>query len=99
MTVTKATYQPEINLWASVLELALIDFSSVLKDERENARDWIFAKDQKPINSFDSICLLFKIDPNFARAELLKDPIAIRHRLTGKPKSPIYDNLSELMKD
>ena len=41
---------------------------------------------QIALNSFDSICLVFNLDPDLTRKALRDDPINIKLRLTGKAK-------------
>ena len=91
MRLTRASYQPELNLWASILELAIIDYTSKYYSERENASAWIFSDDKNRATSFDSICELFDINPNRLRKTLLADPMVIRNRISGKSKHLIEE--------
>ena len=86
MRLTRASYQPELSLWSSILELAIIDYTSKYYSERESASAWIFSDDKNRITSFDSVCELFDINPNRLRKKLLDDPMAIRNRMSGKVK-------------
>lgn len=86
MRLTRASYQPELNLWASILELAIIDFTSKLHEERESARAWIFSDDTTRATSFDSVCSVLDINPNRLKKMMLADPMAIRFRMVGRAK-------------
>jgi hypothetical protein len=87
----KATYPPEMAMWASMLELAINDYvtgasSNYGNEHFRSAYRWIFSEDQNYINSFDSICILFNINPDKTRKALLADPAIIKARLSGKDK-------------
>jgi hypothetical protein len=87
----KANYPSEMALWASTLELAINDYVSGItagfgNDNYKSAHRWIFAEDQNYINSFDSICMLFNINPDKTRMALLSDATGVKERLTGKSK-------------
>lgn len=86
MALTRSSYQPELNLWASILELAIIDFTSKIYDERESARAWIFSDDTMRATSFDSVCSVLNVNPDRLKKLLLDDPMAIRFRMAGKAK-------------
>lgn len=86
----KSNYPPELSLWASVLELAINDYTLGMmqggkRTDFYSAKEWIFCGDKKAVNSFNNICLLFNLDSDSVREALLKDPISVRFRLAGKP--------------
>lgn len=87
----RTTYPPEMALWASVIELALHDYTNGRitgshTDDYHSAEKWIFDKDQNYVNSFDSICYLFNINPDSARQAIEADPVNVKLRLVGKMK-------------
>jgi hypothetical protein len=87
----RTTYPPEMALWASAIELALHDYTNGRitgshNDDYHSAKDWIFRDDQNYVNSFDSICYLFNINPDSARQAIEADPVNVKLRLVGKMK-------------
>ena len=87
----KVLTPPEMNLWSSMMELAVMDYvngalTGSFNDDYRSAKEWIFGPNQVAINSFDSICLLFNLDPDLTRKALRNDPLSIKLRLTGKTK-------------
>ena len=85
----KSNYPPEFSLWASVMELAINDYTlGMLQGEKRtdfySAKEWIFNGDIKAMNSFNNICLLFNLDSDSVRGALLNNPILVRIRLAGK---------------
>lgn len=87
----RTTYPPEMAMWASVIELALHDYTNGRitgshNDDFKSAERWIFGKDQNYVNSFDSICYLFNINPDSARQAIEADPVNVKLRLVGKMK-------------
>ena len=86
----KSNYPPELSLWASVLELAINDYTQGIigggkKTDYYSAKEWIFNGDDKALNSFNNICLLFNLDSDSVRETLISNPILVRYRLAGKP--------------
>ena len=87
-------FPPEMALWVSVIELSLHDYTNGRitgshNDEFHSAKEWIFGQDQNCINSFNSICYLFSIDPDCARKAIEADPINVKLRLVGKLKKRV----------
>ena len=87
----KVQVPPEMQLWASMMELAISDYingaiSGSFTDDYRSAKEWIFGAEQVALNSFNSICLVFNLDPDLTRKALREDPINIKLRLTGKAK-------------
>lgn len=85
----KSNYPAELSLWASVLELAINDYTLGVMQQGTmsdfiSAKDWIFFGDDLSVNSFNNICLLFNLDSDSVREILLKDPMTVRFRLSGK---------------
>lgn len=86
---------PEMALWASVLELALNDYvtgivTGSFTDEFRSAKEWIFGENQTASNSFETVCLVFNLNPDLTRKALQKDPLNIKLRLAGKSKKREY---------
>lgn len=80
---------PEASLWASVLELAIVDYAAGLEsgshtDTFTSAKRWIFGENQSGMNSFDTICMMFNLDPDHTRRVIKTNPYAIKARFTGK---------------
>ena len=87
----KTNYPPEMTMWASMMDLALNDYvngviTGSFNEHYQSANEWIFGEDQNYINSFNSICYIFNIDPDSARIALKADPVNIKQRLLGKFK-------------
>jgi hypothetical protein len=87
----KIIYPPELTLWASMMDLALNDYTSGIvtgshTEHYQSAKDWIFGVDQNYPTSFDSICYLFNINPDAAKVAIKTDPVNIKLRLAGKFK-------------
>jgi hypothetical protein len=79
----------ELKLWASVLELAIHDYTigkvrNIQSSEFLSAKKWIYTKHQTAKNSFDNICFLCKLIPDNVREKINSDPLRILRRLSNK---------------
>lgn len=82
---------PEMQLWASILELAINDYvtgkiSGSFNEDYRSAEEWIFHGDTRNISNFETVCAIFNMDPVNVRKAIETDPINIKQRLISKVK-------------
>jgi hypothetical protein len=85
----KSNYPPEMKLWVTVIAASIQDYLRGLTTgsytiEFEAAKNWIFAENQKPINSFDNICMVCNMNPDAIKHRLNTDANAIYDRMMHK---------------
>jgi hypothetical protein len=87
--LNKSNYPVEMKLWVTVVTLSIQDYIKGLMTgshtiEFDSAKNWIYAYNQKPKNSFDNICLLCNMNPDAIRQKINTDTEAIYNRMTHK---------------
>jgi hypothetical protein len=97
---SKSNYPPVMKLWVSVLTLSIHDYTQGLMtgsytSDYIQAREWIFAENQMPKNSFDNICLLCNLNPDNIRKLIKTNAEAILQRITNKV--PKEDACTEIL--
>jgi hypothetical protein len=87
--VNKVNYPPELKLWNSVLTLTVQDYvqgrmAGWESTEYLSAKEWIYADDQTPKNSFENVCMLCGLDAISVRHALENDTLQIYNRMNNK---------------
>jgi hypothetical protein len=67
--------EPERDLMIAVLKVALLDFTKRyhVRDTRfQEARDWLFGRENDGVFAFESVCEVLRLSPGKIRAGLLR---------------------------
>ena len=87
--MNKVNYPAELKLWTAVLNITIQDYVHGMmhgwaSPEFVSAKEWIFAEDATPKNSFENVCMLCGLNAARVREQLQNDARGIYYRINNK---------------